>query len=244
MIVVLTLGRSGSSLLLQTLRCLGLRIEGRMFDSMDDESQQKRHQMSNPKGYFEDPSIYYSGPSSNRFTNLLNQGDRLYACKMDIGHFVDPAQQDFWLAATPRLTSILVSFREPSEQGHSEALASLREGHQDKADRFVFLTQFLSDYCHSYGAVYDLLGANLVDLKDKVHFIDYASIADPHRYVFQVLGAVGANSRPEQIRSAEENISPDLYRVRRTDLPADEVAWARTLGADKVYSQLKDMTKS
>ncbi|MEP5153098.1 hypothetical protein, partial [Planktotalea sp.] len=66
MIVVLTLGRSGSSLMMQTLKILGADVFGFAFG----KNPTKRHVEANPKGYFEDGQLFAKGLNSHAFKKL------------------------------------------------------------------------------------------------------------------------------------------------------------------------------
>lgn len=240
MIIVLTLGRSGSSLLMQTLHKLGIAVVGRRFDVKADPESQHFHEMLNPKGYYENPDIYYGGPSSNAFQTLMRDGARETACKMDLRHFVDEAQWPYWLDAAASISSILISYRSPSEQARSEcaALAESLES-RDHTREFTFITQFLKDYVATYGAVGPLLNGKLQPLTSKMDYMAYCEAVDPGAYTRKICAIAGLRPSPQQLSSAVSNISPQLWRIRDCDLTPEERGWASQLGASQVHSQLE-----
>lgn len=240
MIIVLTLGRSGSSLLMQTLDKLGISVTGRRFDVKGDALTQQFHEALNPKGYFESPEIYYGGPSSSAFQTLMRNDRRNTACKMDLRHLVDETQWPYWLEAADSISSILLSYRSPSEQARSEFAGAGDPVHcSDQAHEFGFLTRFLKDYVETYGAVEELLDGPLKLLAAKFDCIAYSEARNPDAYIRRLCAIVGLRPSLQQMSLAVANISPELFRIRDSDLSAEERKWASQLGASKVHAQLE-----
>lgn len=244
LIVVLTLGRSGSSLLMQSLGLLGVSVIGRKFDQHDDPSSAKLHHQLNPGGYFEEPDIYYGGPRSEAFHNHLHARSVRRACKMDLRHLSDPLQVDAWLAAAPKISTVLVSFRNPSEQAKSEFIASGQDqSHSDNRTRFMFITSFLQDYCANYGAVPKLAHSPLSVLAGKTSLVDFAEIASPRSYVERIVQLASLDPTQAEFDRAIANIDSDLLRIRANDLDRQERDWASDIGADEVFNQLVQSRK-
>jgi len=241
MIIVLTLGRSGSSMLMQTMQKLGINVVGREFDVKADSLSQQAHETLNPKGYFESPGIYYGGPSSSEFQAILKNRRVDVACKMDVRHFVDEKQLPFWTDAADDISAILLSYRSPSEQARSELLADADPmQRKDSTQEFTFITRFLKDYVETYGAFESLLSSRLEVLASKADYVAYSDAKNPETYVKRICSILKLQPSPEQSLSAIENISPELFRVKNSDLSQDERNWAFQLGAEKVYSQIEN----
>lgn len=241
MIIVLTLGRSGSSLLMQTLQKLGVTVAGRQFDVKGDSLSQQFHEALNPKGYFESPEIYFGGPSSAAFQTLMKSDRRNMACKMDVRHFVDERQWPYWLDAAEAISSILLSYRSPAEQARSEfAGVAGTARYREQSHEFTFITRFLKDYVETYGAVDSLVGSTLQPLASKIDYIAYSEAKNAESYTVRLGALVGLQPSPEQLSSAVSNISPKLFRIRDSDLSPEERHWASQLGATAVYSQLEN----
>lgn len=238
MIVVLTLGRSGSSLIMQSLHALGVEVVGRKFDVKSDLTQQARHENQNPKGYFEQPEIYYGGAASDQFQEIAAQGRSNIACKMDAGHFADENQRDHWKNASTAISAILLSYREPSEQAHSEFLGGTATS-DHKRDRFLFKSDFLKTYAEIYGSIGDILDDDLNDLRPKLHYVNRNSALHPAPYIEQLCRISGLTPTEEQTRAAISNIDPKLFRIKHAEIDEEERQWAAPLGADAVYAELE-----
>lgn len=239
LIIVLTLGRSGSSLVMQTLSALGCQIVGRKFDEHDDPDRQRRHVRLNPLGYFEEPEIYYGGPRSEAFQRVLRSGCSAKACKMDIRHLVDEKQLPAWQASASGISGLIVSFREPSEQAYSEWLTCDASQVESAAKRkFAFISNFLVEYRSAMEAIDGSAGGAIRLFAPKLHLIDFAEAKEPVSYVERIRSLSGLEPEPDQIAAAISNISPDLFRVKRDDLASEEHLWAEKLAARDVYRSL------
>jgi|GEM_PF-1751495 len=241
MIIVLTLGRSGSSMLMQVLQKLGVTVIGQKFDVKGDPLSQQIHEKLNPKGYFEKPEIFYGGPSSDEFQTMIRTGRSDIACKMDARHFVDEKQLPYWINAAEHISSILLSYRTPSEQARSEFLSGTDPVHHNSGTfEFTFLTRFLKDYVETYGAVEPLLSSKLQALAPKLDYVDYSEAKNPDHYIMRISEILNLQPSAEQLASAISNISPELFRVNEFELRAEERNWAVQSGAENVYSQIEN----
>ncbi|MBX2867813.1 MAG: hypothetical protein KTR18_04030 [Acidiferrobacterales bacterium] len=238
MIIVLTMGRSGSSLIMQSLRHLGIRVAGRAFDTKEGAIAQERHVALNPHGYWEEPGIYYGGPSSVEFQRLYKTAQRPVACKMDIRHFTDENQTQNWLDISNEITSILISYRNPSEQAHSEYIGTIQqESTTDDQLRFQFVTKFLLDYKNQYGGV-PKAAKQLNALRHKIYYVNFAGARNPCTYITDLCSMAKIHFTPSQYQSAVSNISLRLYRINQNLLSKEEKCWAIKIGAQDVYLKL------
>lgn len=245
MVIVLTLGRSGSSMLMQSLKLLGMNVIGRDFDIKGSAISQKKHEELNPKGYLEEPRIYYGGPASIEFQTLCQQNQYPSACKMDIRHFTNTNQSKYWKNLANDITSILVSYRDPSEQASSEHTASFQQDSTiDAKEYFRFISKFLMDYKNTYGCIDETLNKRLPSLRHKVYFIDYASAKKPQEYIAKLRSLTDIQPTQDQYHLAVSNISPKLFRVTHSSLSKEEIFWARKTGALDVYLELNEFRKA
>lgn len=224
---------------MQTLKHLGCPVIGRQFDSHDDPDRARRHQELNPGGYFEEPDIYYGGAKSVAFQEALRVGIDRQACKMDLRHFWDPDQANFWEDAASLISAIIVSYRHPAEQAHSEYLGSgLALEESGARARFLFLTEFLGIYTKAYGAVTKRDAYLCPSLVPKTHLMGHHSADDPESYVAQLQDIAQLAPDPGQVALAVSNISADLVRTRATGLDEQELDWAARSGAIDVFQTL------
>ncbi len=228
MIIVFTLGRSGSSLLMQTLNTLGVKAIGRAFDNDREVS----HYEANPKGYFEEPEIMYSGPKSTTFQSLLSSH---VACKMELRHLYEE-DIELWINSLSEIQSIFISYRQPSEQAHSECAALKKTDNKN----FFCLTMFLERYRNSFSQVAHRLEYDLSAFKSKTHLIDFSEAhKDPFQYVNFIADSAGMNPTSRQLKDAIDNIEPALYRNKLDNLQIQEKEFASKLNALEIYELLR-----
>lgn len=237
MIVVLTLGRSGSSLLMQTLRELGVDVAGRDFRT----EASAEHYQGNPKGYWEDPQIYHHGIASENFQTLISSPNR--ACKMDLRHLFNPSESMAWLRSEPRLKAIYISIREPSEQARSEYMGQIAKHERTPLLEFQFTTTFLIRYVRVFHKIAAALDGDLRALKPKIHLVNYADAQrNSPEFVRRVVATAKLNSTRSQIESAAENIDPNLHRIQFDNLSPVEHQWAQKLQARDLFELLSSTT--
>jgi hypothetical protein len=239
MMIILTLGRSGSSLIMQTLKHLGCNVIGRQFDSHDDPGRARRHRELNPGGYFEEPDIYYGGAKSVTFQEALRVGSDRQACKMDLRHFWDPDQASFWKDAASLISAIIISYRHPAEQAHSEYLGSgLALEDPDARAQFLFLAEFLRTFTKAYGGIIKRDAYPCPSLLPKIHLVGHHTAGDPDAFVQRLQDIACLAPYQEQVALARSNISADLVRTRATGLDEQELDWAARSGAIDVFQTL------
>jgi len=242
MIVVLTMGRSGSSLMMQTLKLLGADVFGVLFRDNPTEA----HIALNPKGYFEDGRLYSRGLKSRAFRKLKEQGTSRTAFKMDVLNFVEEDTIELWQNALEQITCVLVSFRTPCEQAKSEFLGTHLHPNADgtppdpKLAEFQLTTEFLKNYRQNFQTLQDHLDGPLSDYSDRTYAVDYAEARnDPAGYVRRVSKCAQLTPTDAHVKQAIANIEAGLYRNKADDLVEKQGEWAKRLGAQAVYEQLK-----
>lgn len=241
MIVVLTLGRSGSSLIMQTLKHLGADVFGFAFG----RDPSAAHIALNPKGYFEDGPLYEKGLRSFAFSKLSERAHRTLAFKSDLRNFSDPSASAAWLDASDRISAVLISIRTPEEQARSEILgmASDETGARERDLRvaeFQRATFFLRSYRTCLADLQRQLEGPLAGYRMRCRAIDYKQARlDPEGYVARIAMSAGLDATGRQRRAARDNIELGLYRHRAEALQADYGVWAQDLGALKAYDDIK-----
>ncbi|MGH1579291.1 hypothetical protein [Planktotalea sp.] len=242
MIVVLTMGRSGSSLMMQTLKLLGADVFGYTFRKNPTDA----HFALNPKGYFEDGRLYARGLKSEAFRRLQAQGNPKIAFKTDVLNFVESDAIELWQGAIHQITCVLVSIRIPCEQARSEFLGTdvhpMPDGSMPSAKlaEFQFSTEFLQNYRQNFQTLERHIEGPLSCYGDRLHAIDYAQARiDPDRYVRRVATCAKLTPTDTEIEQAIDNIEEGLYRNKADDLSETQGHWAQRLGAQKVYEELR-----
>lgn len=243
MIIVLTLGRSGSSLLMQTLHRLGVDVAGNRFVGRESPHADAAHRACNPRGYHEEPDLFEHGTESRKFEELLLRKAQV-ACKMDLRHLIASDQFRNWGLCENRIDRVLISFREPAEQAHSWFVAHEFADQDMERARFQFITSFLRDYVQILRRVEKVLATELQVLSPRVDWVDYHLAQDSDAYVSAVSDAVSPCPSVSQIAGAKANITQTLYRNRRSDLNAEELCWAEALGATSTYQRLSAFSRT
>jgi hypothetical protein len=208
--IVLTHPRTGSSLLMQTLRLLGAPIIG---------SAEHPHlpASANPKGYFEDHDWLRHGlhsPALDREPGIL----RGRAVKLALHPMVTRRSNEEWTALARSDAALLMPIRTPAEWlVSSEALLCANE---TAAARSAFFRTWVRNYLVDVGYLAERVCAEGFSRAAPI-CIDYRqAVSDPPAYVRTVAAAAGLRPTPEQVAQAVENIDRALYRTRVDDVAA------------------------
>lgn len=226
-IIVLTHARTGSSLLMQTLRLLGADVVGIA------ERADLPHS-ANPKGFFENIEILGQGlhaPVLTAQPDLL----RGRAVKLALRPLARRRSAEEWAALTGRAVVLLLPIRHPAESLRSRRVL-LRS-----ADTPTLVAQF-----HASARNMLLDFAFLADRVCAPEFgrpappcIDYRQVVlDPSGYVAGVAAAAALCPSSAQVAAATANIDGALYRVRADDEAVREMsAGVRPLA--RIYDLLR-----
>jgi hypothetical protein len=209
-IVVLTHPRTGSSLVMQTLRLLGASVIGSVEHSHLPAS-------ANPKGYFEDHELLRHGlhsPALIRHPAML----RGQAVKLALHPMVKRRSSEEWMALARSNAALLFPIRTPAEWlVSSEALLCAE---QTAARRAAFFRTWVRNYLVDVGYLAACVGAEGFSRPAPI-CIDYQqSVTDPSGYVAAVAAASGLHPTPDQVTQAVANIDRGLYRNRIDDVDA------------------------
>lgn len=218
-IVVLTHARTGSSLLMQTLRLLGADVIG-AFERPD------LPQSANPKGYFEDRDLLrlgLSAPALHAQPDLL----RGRAVKVALRPLVARRSQDEWASLADTDVTLLLPIRNPAESLLSRQVFL---GSDDVLERNALFHRSARNRLLDFGFLAERIGTPGFAGPVPV-CIDYKeAVDDPASYVGRIATASGLCPTAAQVSAATTNIDRGLYRVRLADDgPAGVAAAVRPL---------------
>jgi len=222
-IVVLATPRTGSSLVMQTLRLLGVPVVGERWRRDTPRS-------ANPRGFFVDSDLLARGLDSR---NRKRLGDSLWhsAWKIEHHHLVMRPEPGEWRRLVDSRATLLVPMRHPLESVFSWRALSLERsgaGEPDGTDGFVSVTRYLIRSLRLYAErqfrLAEWLTGEASALADRCRFVPYELHRQPRLYVDLVCQHTGLTAEPERFERAVANVTPDLYRYRASDFPA---AWLR-----------------
>jgi len=217
-IVVLAMPRTGSSLLMQTLRLLGVPIIGERWRRDTPRS-------ANPRGFFVDPDLLARGLHS---VNRERLGDSLWHAAWKIGHhrLVMQPEPGEWKRLVDSRATLLVPMRHPLESALSWRPLSLGQSdlaEPDGPDGFISVTRYLIRGLRLYVERQFRLAERLTEeasaLADRCRFVPYELHRQPRLYVDLVCQNAGLTAEPELIEQAVANVTPNLYRYRASDFP-------------------------
>lgn len=227
--IVLAHPRTGSSLLMQTLRLLGQEVVG-------EAERPDLPAEANPRGYFEDRELLSRG-LQHVTLEAAERELRGRAVKLALSLLVlrsERAETDEWRQWAESGARLLLPIRSPTE-----ALQSVRvfDGvSQRPRDAVTGLAEVRRRLC-DFGFLARWCG----EREEGVGVVDYAmAIADPSRYVERVARLAVLTPTEAQRAEAVRNISADLHRFRREN--ASEAARAEMEAArlEQVYRALRD----
>lgn len=202
-IVVLTHPRTGSSLVMQTLRLLGVPVVGTAEHPHLPAS-------ANPRGYFEDHDMLRHGlqsPALEREPSILSGR----AVKLALHPLVRRASVDEWTTLARSAAALLLPVRTPAEWlASAETLLCADETPAGRSAFFrTWVRNYLCDVGYVAGRVHD------DSLARRPICIDYReAIADAAGYVESVAAAAGLSPTSDQVERAVANIDRGLYRTR------------------------------
>ena len=209
-IVVLTHPRTGSSLVMQTLRLLGAPVIGSAEHSHLPAS-------ANPKGYFEDHELLRHGLHSPA---LISQPAMLRgrAVKLALHPLVKRRSIEEWAAIARSNVTLLLPIRTPAEWLASSEALLCADG--TPARRSAFFHTWVRDYLLDVGYLAACVGTDGFS-----HIapacIDYRqAVSDPAAYVETVATAARLRPTSSQVAEAIANIDRGLYRTRIDDVEA------------------------
>jgi hypothetical protein len=214
-VIVLTHPRTGSSLVMQTLRLLGAPVIGSAGHPHLPAS-------ANPKGYFEDHELLRHGLHSRA---LIRQPAMLRgrAVKLALHPMVNRRSIEEWTALARSNAALLLPIRTPAEWLFSSEAVLCDD--RTAARRSAFFRTWVRNYLLDVG--YLAAGVAAEGFTRAPICIDYyQAVTDPAAYVMAVAAAAGLRPTSGQVAEATANIDRGLYRTR-----VDEVEAVRRLAA-------------
>lgn len=209
-VTVLTHPRTGSSLVMQTLRLLGAEVIGSVEHSDLPLSM-------NPKGFFEEPELLRLGLHAS----VLQQQPALLrgrSVKLALHPLVTRASGEEWTALAQSSAALILPIRTPAEWLVSSE--GLLPADAPGIRRAAFVRAWARDYLLDVGYVVDRVCSSGAGQAAPV-CIDYRqAVTDPAAYVMAVATAGGLRPTQGQVAEAVANIDRGLYRTRIADVEA------------------------
>lgn len=209
-IIVLMHPRTGSSLLMQTLRLLGATVIGSVEHPRLPASV-------NPRGFFEHRELFSQGLHA---PVLVQQPAmvRGRAVKLALHAIVKRASSEEWTALTQSNAALLLSIRTPAEWLVSSEV--LLRADASAARRSASFHNGARNYLIDVGFLAASVCAEDFSRAAPI-CIDYCqAVTDPSGYVMAVAAAGGLRPTSRQVAEAVANIDRGLYRARADDVEA------------------------
>jgi len=229
LIIVLAHPRTGSSMLMQTLRLLGVEIIGE-FERKD------LPQEANPRGYFEDVEILSKGLTEYAIEKIASRTGDALATKIALSQMTKSDSICQWQYLQRIQAKILIPTRNPLEIALSRQVFKCPE---NKINQFAQVTFFLRKYQLEFKKLAEIFITMVPGLLSNIYLIPYSlAFDDAERYVNKISAILSNDVSEEQKIAARNNIDSSLYRYRFSDFTDEEKAWHRKLGASLVYDAL------
>lgn len=228
-VVVLTHPRTGSSLLMQTLRLLGADISG-------EAERPGVPREANPRGYFENVPVLLHGL---RAPLLAEQPALLRgrAFKLSLAALVGRADPDEWrLLRRPEVT-LLLPMRSPAESLRSQQVFLQKP--EEQARRALHHVASVRQHLLAFAALARWVTDPAFG-RTAPAVIDYPlALADPAAYLDRVAGAARLAPTPAQRTAAAANIDRTLHRFTADRVRAEEPASTRAELLEEIYQLLR-----
>lgn len=227
-VIVLTHPRTGSSLLMQTLRLLGVEPVG-------DFTRPDLPAEANPRGFYENSELLVHGLHASALVKnpaLLRER----AVKISLPGLAERRSDHEWAALSQPTVIRLLPIRTPVESMSSED--ALLKSAQLLTPGSLRGIASVRDYLISYGYLASRLASAEPGCPPPV-CIDYRlAIDDPAGYVDLVAAASRLNSTPDQRAAARANVDRSLYRVHRAAAVVQLPEAARLSRLEEIYRLL------
>jgi hypothetical protein len=229
LIIVLTHPRTGSSLLMQTLKCLNVGIIGEFKnDNMPIEA--------NPKGYYEDEGILRKGIAREVIEKIESKEDEVVAIKLAFYGMIKGARDEQWQYLKEKRATILIAIRPPLETAVSFMAFNKNK---NELIHFKHITSFLRNYRLHYKALSEILLSKVPGLLPSSFIVNYhMALKNPHKYVKSIIESAELTVSRYQFQNALENIDSELYRYNQNLFEENVKNWNRIIGADQIYNIL------
>ncbi len=229
LIIVLAHPRTGSSMLMQSLRLLRVEIMG-LFEREDLPEE------ANPKGYYEDRKILSKGLTDEAIEKIEKREKGPLAVKIALAGMVREDRMNQWRYLLARRAIILVPIRPPLETALSKMV--FNPSH-DRITRFKSITSFLRNYQLQFKAISKILVDEIPEILPHVHTVQHGcAYENPERYVQRIINTAGLSVSQGQLIDAVNNIDPALYRYDQEFFEKELWEWHRKIGAEVFYQVL------
>ena len=228
-IIVLTHPRTGSSLLMQTLRLLGADVIG-------SAEHPRLPASANPKGFFEEPELLRHGLHAPA---LVSEPAMLRgrSVKLALHSLVKRGSAGEWAVLARSNAALILPIRTPGEWLASSAV--LHRTDLTAAERAGFIRGWARDYLIDVGYLASRVCAPGFSRVAPICIEYHAAVRDPARYVMAVATAGGLRPTSSQVSQAIANIDPGLYRTRAGDMEAVQRLTAGVRPLEAIHELLR-----
>jgi hypothetical protein len=227
-IFVLTHPRTGSSLVMQTLRLLGADVIGRV-------EHPELPMSMNPKGFFEEPELLRHGLHAPAFAHHPSML-RGRSIKLALHPLVKRASGEEWAALAQSDASLIFPIRTPAEWLVSSEV--LLRPDATAARRAAFVRAWARDYLLDVGYLAARICSPGFSGAAPICIDYHQALTDPAAYVMAVATAGGLRPTSDQAAEAVANIDRSLYRTRVDDVEAVRRAATGVRPLDAIHSLL------
>lgn len=228
-IVVLTHPRTGSSLLMQTLRLLGAEIRG-------EAERPDVPREANPRGYYEHVPVLHHGlralPLATQPTLLRGQ-----AFKLSLSALVSRADPEEWRRLRQPAVTLLLPVRSPTESLRSQQVFLLQP--KEQARRALHHVASVRSHLLDYATLARWTTAEDFG-RPAPTVIDYPlALSAPAAYLDLVARSASLRPTEAQRAAAAANIDHALHRYTAARVSAEEPASARAEVLEAIYQTLR-----
>lgn len=226
---MLTHPRTGSSLLMQTLRLLGADVSG-------EAERPGLPTDANPRGYYENVPVLLHGL---RAAPLATQPALLRgrAFKLSLSALVARRDADEWRRLRQPGIALLLPVRSPVESLRSQQVLLLKP--EEQARRSLHHLASVRQQVLAYAALAQWIAAPEFQ-RPPPAVIDYPlALADPAAYVARVARSAGLQPTAEQRDAAAANIDRTLHRFTTARVHAEQPAAMRAALLEEIYQLLR-----
>ena len=230
LIIVLAHPRTGSALLMQTLRLLNVSVIGQF-------ERKKLPQQANPKGYYEDANILVNGLTDQAIEKIEQNKSEIIAVKTALVNRIKDDQAYQWQYIQEKRATIFVPIRPPLESAVSRLIFT--QNQYDETARFRLITTFLRNYQLQHKTLSEIFLNKVPELLPNTFTVDYhTALNNPQKYVQSIIDKAGLTVSKSQFEDALKNIDSALYRYNQELFDDNVKKWHRKIGADRFYNIL------
>lgn len=229
LIIVLAHPRTGSSMLMQTLRLLNVKVIGQ-FERED------LPQHANPKGYYEDKKILKKGLTLEAIDKIEKNESETLAVKIALSGMIQEDRVGQWRYMAEKGAIVFMPIRSPLEIASSRMVF---KASYDNITRFVMISSFLRDYPLHLKSLAKIFLTETPELLSNIHTINHqTAYHKPSQYIQKIIDVAQLSVTEKAVSNALKNIDPSLYRYKQDSFDDELWQWYRNSGTKPFYDTL------